>query len=115
MPTLDPSELQSQLRETNRKLRVYLKTVLSSHHFPEALSQAVGREQVQDLLKKLEQADSAQPGHLTLCEYRELLVQVRDILPSIHNELLSERDRMQQQSEHLRSVSDWMRSSSQIL
>jgi len=117
------SSLLQNLRGTNRRLSFWLDSMMARHRQPAgATPQPMGA-----LLSELLRAGAdlrAQPIPTQgndpevdneLDKYRCNVEQLRQLLPSIHNQLLLERARLEAQRARVRSAAEWARASRQTL
>jgi hypothetical protein len=122
MPSLTLSR-SHDLRETNRRLRVLLDSMIPYKAQPLIATP----EQMAALLSELLRAGAglrAEPLpargsdpelDVEADQYRRHVERLRELLPSIHRQLLAERARLEAQRTRVRSAAQWARASRQTL
>jgi len=118
------SSLLKSIRTANQRLGFQLETV-STLRLPQTA--VIGPERIAALLSELLFAGAALrawPLPLRGCDheldreldqYRRMVEQLRDLLPSIHQQLLAERARLEARRSHLVCMAEWARVSRQTL
>lgn len=121
---LATSRLAVELREVNRRLRVWLDRLAPCSAPADSAARAPAPEQMSGLLSELLRAGEClrnRPRETDpeleqeIAEYRRQVERLRDLLPFIRRVLLNERARLEQERERVNAAQHWASMSRQTL